>query len=1509
MTTVPSLFYQKFAGSLVLVLVSVVVLASYLASFFIILRKVDASFVAQVFLKIIMCFFPIFESILIMPFLVIAVEPLACSANALCSRNTESFALAFLIWKLNAIALCVFFVVFFAYVLYLENVKRMLPLINPDSEVLCSTVLKSLFKLVFVLTRFIGASKSFMILFLSSSLLIFIFDFFKDKNLFLRTNSVAFWIDSVSTTLQMSALLYSCLILLFGSDTSLTHIILSLVILQGALIYLKIQMIVCISKLSILNRNEFPVNSIDFIIAQIFIMLRIVQNGSGDEKIALSIKLDNYRKNFLAIKSSTDQMKAQLAQRLVSLPKFASTFISFQESDWFDLKLYSGVEDFLLYCLDITSRNQFQFKLLYLLVLFFKRNKKTDCVLKYFQMFHQAEKSASVIQKQQAHFVRNLIENTISSDYSKNIGTINTKLDQAIEFNDLVLRTIDQVQKATSICAHLWRSVKLEAIDFESAIKINKRFVEESEKSTKLFQRLKSFGTPATSVYKVYIDFLRNVAYDFDKASFYLEMMRQSIGRKYIAITEVDLQLSKFTLNTPKTFIVVSGERGKYGQMIYLSEEVKQVLGLDDKFVSNKNIGKLKPGLVENSYKNWITNFFEDDQKYSDVTNNRQFYDVFLDSSGFIKLFLVNIRLNPVFKFGVEFFVFFTQVRIPQKSSGVIVFNKSDGHIIGFDRYLQEEFLVSPENVVMEGSFGLPNLCIGDFFPDLPDKISIETAKEGIKIITVFYPQRVIKQRRQFDDLIKPKKRDQTDESMLIDESMHAADTSINRHSLSIVHRKKTNQRQKGSITMTRDMEYIVELSIIKLFDLDDEKYAVMAIKNLTMNRQKTASNQHDQSLMLERSFARSKEKLLTYTSLSNLKSKIDEETKQSFSGCLDTIKKAVLILLIVQCITVGIALAVIHSFSATSIRGLEIIRLESIAQRYFVDSFVGVHNAYFMRNAIDRDAQRQILKQTIRVDILNYKIHENEFIRLLNDNVYGDMNRPEVMLDTPEFIQAKFIGDNFQSLNMTEGPFKYPLYASIFTANLARLINLFFVNYSPDTFQEINTNFPYMLLVLRSLLDAIVGIITPGIQSKSIILQDLIYFFLVLLVLKEAIIFLIIRIFDKRVKKIYLAFGKITKKDAIAFLKHISNFQRRFNFNERHASHHSGDSLSHQLNTEDDQQLSQEPRNTGNNQSVITLEDVSDSESESGTFLNEKTAQEKTKSKKELKANSNVAHKFAEQYLDVKGCLRLSVRFIFQTAIGILVFYYFNESYSKLSYYSAKSIDDILLIGQANQDLNLIKIYQSQKVYDILCTKCNEDLILARLDYIRTIKKLRKSLNLYTDHHFNSIRKLNDAINVNYCDAVIKPSKTLDRLTKDSLCSSPSNFTQGFEISVVQTFNVFDSIWAMPNNSTRRAEVWSMVQVMESSFSELSICISNKLATAIRDWSADSARFMVVIAVVLMVAKTFGLGIFLFGIDKRMRRATNSRNQVLKLLKAPMLANNQEISNICGFKANEPIK
>ena len=923
-------------------------------------------------------------------------------------------------------------------------------------------------------------------------------------------------------------------------------------------------------------------------------------------------------------------MKAQLAAKLISNSQLAGKLLLLQENHSFDYTLYSKVETFIIYCLEKTKNHQFRLKLLYLLVLYYKRNKKTDCLLKYFQIFHQIELPSSLTEKQQAFLLRSLIENTLNNDYNKTGQSLNKKFSKAITFNDLILKTAEQIKTATATISKLWQQIQLDVLDLRSTISLIKKFFLESKRIASFFRELKQYGTPAASIYKLYIEFLRNVAFDFDKANFYFDLMQQSIGRKYLSINEVDLQSSKFTLNTPKTFVVLSGEPGKYGQIKYLSEELKQTLGLDGSLNINKNIGKLKPQPLENFYKHWISKFFEDEQNYSDVTNDTQFYDVFVDKDGFIKLFLINFRLSPSFKSGIEFMVFFTQVKIPHKSRGMMVFSKTDGSVLGFDRYFKEEFQMTPDSILIESSLGFPIFTVWDMFANLKEKIDLKAAKDGVKVITTFSPSRVIRKRKAMNEILQNHEQKGLTESC-INESIDFTGMNVSVNQFTADKSKVPCLRKRNTVSKLKDQDFVIELHLVKIFELDGENFAAMTIRNLSVQHSQNGSNNPNHSVMVDQSFLKSHDRVVTYISLSNLANKKYHIDRLKLNWYFEIIQKTLLLLFAVQIIFVGVLLSSAGPYMQESFLGMEMVRFESIKQRYFVESFIEVVNAQNFNSTSISVQLLADMKKTNRANLERVKVNENRFLMIFNSLLYADHSDPKFRVGTPEFISSKAQNEAFFILNMTEPDIRYTLSPTMMSAHLLFLMGDYFNINMTNPYLKISANFPYMLLTLRSLLDGILKATAQSFEGVETLLRTMLYFFVILLVIKKVFVVILIRLFQTKIDQVYRAFSKISKNEAQQYLKLIDLFHQKFNFMGSKSSARSTNVLGSINSTRNAQPITKEMQQTMVQHSMICFDDVSEYNLEDSTPIEKKesvknigdtkTSPEKPKAKS--KANS----------------------------------------------------------------------------------------------------------------------------------------------------------------------------------------------------------------------------------------------------------------------------------------------
>ncbi len=237
-------------------------------------------------------------------------------------------------------------------------------------------------------------------------------------------------------------------------------------------------------------------------------------------------------------------------------------------------------------------------KLLYILTLFQKCNKKIEAILRFFEFFRLDQHAKSIVEYQIQYALQHLIQEEITHDYQ--ISSLNNKkFERALDFDSLSLKVIKTTNSAAKIAFQMWSLVKNEETELNCVIALSKKLYWQTKKIDKRLQELKAIGNPIVSLFKLYYNFSRCVLHDANRALYYKYLLEQNKFERFIKIREFDCSKSKFLSSTAKTFFIISGDPGRYGIIKYASEEVKQLLEIDAESYVNRNIGKLKPLVME----------------------------------------------------------------------------------------------------------------------------------------------------------------------------------------------------------------------------------------------------------------------------------------------------------------------------------------------------------------------------------------------------------------------------------------------------------------------------------------------------------------------------------------------------------------------------------------------------------------------------------------------------------------------------------------------------------------------------------------------------------------------------------------------------------------------------------------------------------------------------------------------------------------------------------------------
>lgn len=1141
-------------------------------------------------------------------------------------------------------------------------------------------------------------------------------------------------------------------------------------------------------------------------------------------------------------------------------------------------------------------------KLLYILTLFQKRNKKIEAILRFFEFFRLSQHQKSIVESQIQYALQHLIQEEISKHYREN--SVNSrKFEKALEFDSLSLKMIQSTNNAAQIAFQMWSLVKNDETELNCIMALNKRLYLQTKKVEQFMRQLKTIGTPTTHLYRLYYNFVRNVMHDNAKTLHFKELLEQNKYERFIRIHDVNLSRTKFLSGTAKTFFVISGDPGRYGIIKYASEEVKQILEIDAESCINRNIGKLKPMVMEHFYKNWITDFYENGHQYNDIINDCQFFDLYFDAEMYLKIFLANVRMVPSFNQGVEFIVFLSQVQTSSNDAGVIIFNKQLGNIIGFNRYITEEFRLAPQLLEIDDSNGINIMNVWSLFEGLEDLIDQAENREGVRHILRFYPYPIIA------DMLENKKASFTEATLRSLQSKTVLKKSQSVNDLRTYDDPNVKWTIKESLRFDEitdyNVVYQVSVEVTKFLKIEDENYVFLTIKNSTG---KIAKSIWD----IRREAAIQKSQTPSITQVSNKSTSelsinlylnepmVDDGSK--FSKAY----KFVLLLIFVELILIGIALAFKVLSMRNSLEVLEFVKMESLQQNFLVQSYVVMQNGH-QRSLLINNTDFSIFIMLNDIIYNRFRKAHTSFIKQLNNySVIDPVVYSGISAGSESFDSIKAYYETSIYLNVTDFSLQYSLYPLMFFEQIMRQIRNYLETQNDIAYQFIEENFFEMFDKIKGLIIGLMMMITPIFDDFHSKISVAVYMYLSVILLKLLLSILFVIQLDRNLNHLFYAFFHVTPKEANRFVNRLLVFTNRHIFTKGNPASSSMSNFI--LNSQSNNQLPSESLLIQAQSSRQAFTNVSSSvrdvrrDNDSKIERNKNHQFEASETEEKQPVNKRSVTKTRISYYGVK---RRVLQYGLQLFFGLVIFILLLTKMGKESIISTVIIKDAMLTSEIISNFSLIKLLQIKPFFKQPCSDCLDKLMAANVQVMNLVSTLQNSIERYSEPEFQLLKDFSAQVKNDFCgNFALKVDPNV--YSYAGICNDAFSLRHSLLASISQTFNNYQTMVAPGFDIVSNLNRWGLISLSLGAFSQYFAQIHTYYKDIMQDWNNNQIFYFSLYLTILVILHLLANYLYLVKLKDYLAIKLKVRNQVIRLLRAPLISKNRVVMTFLP-ESNEP--
>lgn len=331
-------------------------------------------------------------------------------------------------------------------------------------------------------------------------------------------------------------------------------------------------------------------------------------------------------------------------------------------------------------------------------LIYFKTDAKVTALL-LFVNFKLTRSWQSFYERKKNYLLRKSFENQIDLEHFSLSMIQDKDRTKSITHSELCAELQDEIIQMIDFLIDFWLKISDLEIHIDEIKGFFKQIYQEKCKVLVLWEKTVKLGKPTHNTIDLFMNWLKIVACDFERFDHEKNRFEKVIEDKYRTLESIDLKIPQATAHAIKTFCLISSNPSMKGRITYISQNLKEILGLSQSDKIIPAMDQIKPVFFIDVYKQWIDEFCEDHHLYNSLIKDEQFFDFFLDRDGFVLTFLANIKVCPNLNGQIEFLLYLTPVTMSEHEKPVMLFESQSRNLLAVNSKAASEFGIYPEQL------------------------------------------------------------------------------------------------------------------------------------------------------------------------------------------------------------------------------------------------------------------------------------------------------------------------------------------------------------------------------------------------------------------------------------------------------------------------------------------------------------------------------------------------------------------------------------------------------------------------------------------------------------------------------------------------------------------------------------------------------------------------------------------------------------------------------------------
>ena len=212
------------------------------------------------------------------------------------------------------------------------------------------------------------------------------------------------------------------------------------------------------------------------------------------------------------------------------------------------------------------------------------------------------------------------------------------------------------------------------------------------EKMNFLYEELSAAEFSSISFKKIFITFHDKVFINVNQKNRLMEQYKMSKVSCKIDFFKASSKSFQGVDNNQSCFVLLNGNKNRFGQIRFISQDIKDILKYDKSFMKFKTLDHFLLPQRRGVFLSYLQRLLSE-ESFKEGVKLSNLIEPFVTKGGYLRLCMVNLRFYPNFLQGLSFSCLLYDLNLDEKYSfGLIAYDRDSGEILGLNKNCFRKF-------------------------------------------------------------------------------------------------------------------------------------------------------------------------------------------------------------------------------------------------------------------------------------------------------------------------------------------------------------------------------------------------------------------------------------------------------------------------------------------------------------------------------------------------------------------------------------------------------------------------------------------------------------------------------------------------------------------------------------------------------------------------------------------------------------------------------------------------